>query len=63
MHWPRTAQSGAICRYVVLRTSRLPVMTGQVERSPAYIDHLEQVDGPEAGRVDSRVETSMLRIS
>ena len=38
-------------------------LTGQVERSRAYVDHLERVDGAEAGHVDSRAETSMLRIS
>jgi len=38
-------------------------LTGQVERSRAYVGHLEQANGAQAPRADPRAETSMLRIS
>jgi len=48
-----------------LETMKVTVreLTGQVERSRAYVEHLEQADGALAPRADSRAETSMLRIS
>ena len=48
-----------------LETMKVTVreLTGQVERSRAYVEHLEQADGAQAPRADSRAETSMLRIS
>jgi len=48
-----------------LETMKVTVreLTGQVERSRAYVEHLEQADGAKAPRADSRAETSMLRIS
>jgi uncharacterized protein YaaN involved in tellurite resistance len=38
-------------------------LTGQVERSRAYVEHLEQADRLNAQPADARAETSMLRIS
>ena len=38
-------------------------LTGQVERSRAYVEHLEQADGGRAPRTDAQGEPSMLRIS
>jgi hypothetical protein len=38
-------------------------LTGQVERSRAYVDHLEQADDLKAPRAAAGAETSMLRIS
>ena len=48
-----------------LETMKVTVreLTGQVERSRAYVEHLERADGVKAPGVDSRPETSMLRIS
>jgi len=48
-----------------LETMKVTVreLTGQVERSRAYVEHLEQADGAKAPRADSRAETSMLRIA
>jgi uncharacterized protein YaaN involved in tellurite resistance len=48
-----------------LETMKVTVreLTGQVERSRAYVEHLEQAGGTQAPRADSRSETSMLRIS
>ena len=48
-----------------LETMKVTVreLTGQVERSRAYVEHLEQSDGVKAPRADVHPETSMLRIS
>ena len=48
-----------------LETMKVTVreLTGQVERSRAYVEHLEQADGVKVPRADARAETSMLRIS
>ena len=48
-----------------LETMKVTVreLTGQVERSRAYVEHLEQADRAQAPRADLRAETSMLRIS
>ena len=48
-----------------LETMKVTVreLTGQVERSRAYVGHLEQANGAQAPRADPRAETSMLRIS
>jgi Uncharacterized protein involved in tellurite resistance len=48
-----------------LETMKVTVreLTGQVERSRAYVEHLEPTDGVKALRADARAETSILRIS
>ena len=48
-----------------LETMKVTVreLTGQVERSRAYVEHLEQADGAQVRGAASRAETSMLRIS
>jgi uncharacterized protein YaaN involved in tellurite resistance len=48
-----------------LETMKVTVreLTGQVERSRAYVDHLEQADDLKAPRATAGAETSMLRIS
>jgi uncharacterized protein YaaN involved in tellurite resistance len=52
-------------KFTALETMKVTVreLTGQVERSRAYVEHLERADGAQAPRADLRAETSMLRIS
>jgi uncharacterized protein YaaN involved in tellurite resistance len=52
-------------KFTALETMKVTVreLTGQVERSRAYVEHLERADGGQAPRADLRAETSMLRIS
>jgi uncharacterized protein YaaN involved in tellurite resistance len=48
-----------------LETMKVTVqeLTGQVERSRAYVEHLEQAESGKAALADRRAPTSMLRIS